>query len=435
MCYLIDIQLIKKNPEKYKYAASQKNIDCDIDALLNSYQLYIKSSSQLQNLQSQRNSLSSQFHQLKTDKTKTKILHQKLTKLKSEIEDLKAKVSKLKSQFNDQMLLIPSLFKEDVPIGASDKDNIELAKSQKHTPSSEDLTPKSHIELIESLNLGNFNQAVKLSGSRSYVLSGAGSIIEQAIMRMSYDLLISRKFTPMTVPVLVNFQCMQGTGYFPGGKDQAYIIEKDHMALIGTSEVSLCSFYQNTVLDPKQLPLKLMAWTSCFRREAGSYGKDTKGLFRVHQFQKIEQVVITNDDHSVSDSIHQQLLKNSIDILELLELPFRVVKVCTGDLGQGQFYKHDIEVWMPSRNSYGESHSCSSFNDFQSRRLNIKYVNNTTNKKHFCYTLNNTAIASPRILIALFEIHQTKDGDIRIPKELQKYCFNKKFISELNSLN
>ena len=426
---MIDIQLIRNNPSKYKLAATNKKVSCNIDLLLSTDEKRSAILKKLQNLQTDRNRLSEQFHQHKNNQDKLCQLRSQIAKIKKNIELLKTELATQKRILDNEMLLVAQPPKDDVPIGKSDLDN-KLLYHVGQVPNHES-TPFSHIELIEKLNLGNFTKAVNLSGSRSYILKAAGSILEQAVMRLSYDLLLKRSFVPMTVPVLVNFNCMLGTGYFPQGQDQAYIIEKDNMALVGTSEVSLCGFYQKTTFDAKDLPIKMMAWTSCFRREAGSYGKDTKGLYRVHQFQKIEQVIICKPDHKESEHLHQKLLSNSEDILRLLELPYRVVHVCTGDLGQGQYYKHDIEVWMPSRKSYGESHSCSSFNDFQSRRLKIKYRNPETKKTDYCFTLNNTAIASPRILIPLLEIHQTKDGDVKIPKALQKYCDDKKYVSEI----
>jgi seryl-tRNA synthetase len=220
---------------------------------------------------------------------------------------------------------------------------------------------------------------------------------------------------------------MEGTGYFPLGRDQAYQIEKDQLALVGTAEVPLCSFFSDETLDYLELPQRVMALSGAFRREAGSYGKDTKGLYRVHQFQKIEQVIIAPADPTLDDKLHLELLKNAEEILTAFELPYRVVYVCTGDLGQGQVRKHDIETWMPGRGNYGETHSCSSFYDFQARRLSIRYKDRE-GKKLIAYTLNNTAIASPRILIPLLENHQTRDGRVRIPKALRPYMQNREFI-------
>ncbi len=213
---------------------------------------------------------------------------------------------------------------------------------------------------------------------------------------------------------------MTGTGYFPTGREQAYYVEKDELALVGTAEVPLTSFYAGEILPEEKLPIKMMAWSGCFRREAGTYGKDTSGLYRVHQFQKIEQVIIGSADVAQSEQYHNELLNNAEECLQDFGLPYRVVYVCTGDLGQGQVRKHDIETWMPSRGGYGETHSCSTFHEFQARRLKLRYKGKDGQTK-ICHTLNNTAIASPRVLISLLEVHQRKDGSIAIPKCLVPY--------------
>jgi seryl-tRNA synthetase len=251
--------------------------------------------------------------------------------------------------------------------------------------------------------------------------------LEQAVLRFVYDKLISKSYLPMSIPVLVTEEAMIGTGYFPTGREQAYYVEKDSLALVGTAEVSLTSYRSGEILDHKELPIKMFAQSSCFRREAGTYGKDTAGLYRVHQFQKIEQVIVAESDAELSTKYHEELLNNAEEVMKAFEIPYRVVYVCTGDLGQGQIRKHDIEAWMPSRNSYSETHSCSTFHDFQARRLKMRYKDKE-GKTSFCYTLNNTAIASPRILIPLLENHQEEDGSIRIPKALQPYIGNKEYI-------
>jgi seryl-tRNA synthetase len=233
-------------------------------------------------------------------------------------------------------------------------------------------------------------------------------------------MLRNKGYKAMSVPVLVRTSAMQGTGYLPGGEDQAYFVEKDDMWLVGTSEVPLASYHAGEILDAASLPVKLFGHSSCFRREAGAHGKDTRGLYRVHQFQKIEQVILCEPSVEKSDEIHMEILKNAEDLLQALEIPYRVVKVCTGDLGQGQVKKHDIEAWMPSRQGYSETHSCSSFYDYQARRLKIR-SKSSQGKTEFVYTLNNTMAATPRLLIPILENHQNEDGSINVPKALQKY--------------
>jgi seryl-tRNA synthetase len=268
---------------------------------------------------------------------------------------------------------------------------------------------------------------VKLAGSRSYVMRGLGAQLYQAVLRFAQDTIVRRGYEPFVVPVLVTEQCMIGTGYFPAGREQAYITQ-DNSVLVGTSEVPLASFFGGEILDEKDLPKKLCATSTCFRREAGAAGKDTAGLYRVHQFDKVEQVVIHKADDAEHIVLHEEIIANSEFILQQLKLPYRVVQNCTGDMGQGKWRMYDIETWMPSRDggkgAYGETHSGSALRDFQARRLNLKYRPASGDKKGgtlFAYTLNNTAIACPRVLIAIMENYQNADGTITIPDALVPY--------------
>lgn len=230
----------------------------------------------------------------------------------------------------------------------------------------------------------------------------------------------------MQVPNIVNPECLIGTGYFPGGEEDAYWMERDDQWLIGTSEIPVTAYHMNEILDEKELPKKYCGYSTCYRREAGTYGKDTAGLYRVHQFQKVEQVVILPEDMKMSEQYYQMLLENAMDVLKDLEIPFRLLQLCTGDMAIGKYQTNDLECRMPSRNAYGETHSITAFLDFQARRLNLRY-RDSEGKIRYCYTMNNTAIATPRFLIALIENHQTADGRIRIPKLLQPYM-GKEFI-------
>jgi seryl-tRNA synthetase len=276
------------------------------------------------------------------------------------------------------------------------------------------------MELGTSLDIIDMERGVKLAGSRNYVLKGAGAMLHQAILRLAVDQMVAKGYTLMTVPVLVNESVMYGTGYFPVGRDQAYLAERDGMSLVGTAEVPVTAYHSEEVLAESDLPRKYVAMSTCFRREAGAAGKDTYGLYRIHFFDKVEQVVLGPNDVARSIELHQEILRNAEDVLKALELPYRVVNVCTGDLGQGQVQKFDIETWMPSRNGYGETHSASRFYEFQARRLNIRYRASDGAMK-FVHTLNNTVIASPRILIPVLELYQNPDGSVTVPKALRPY--------------
>src|SRR5205807_695509 len=265
-----------------------------------------------------------------------------------------------------------------------------------------------------------FDRPRKFAGSRSYALKGDGVLLEQAILRFALDTLVSDGLVPVSPPVLVRDSAMLGTGYFPLGYDEAYRIAGDDLFLTGTSEVGLASLHMEELLDQGDLPIRYAGISYCFRREAGASGKDTKGLYRVHQFMKVEQVVITENDIATSQKEHYLLLRNSQNILQALGIPHRVALACTGETGLGQVRKHEVESWMPSRNGYWETHSCSTLHDFQARRLNIRY-RDAAGKTRFVHTLNNTAIASPRILIPLIENFQCSDGSVTIPQVLRSY--------------
>lgn len=281
---------------------------------------------------------------------------------------------------------------------------------------------KDHVELSKNLDLFDIERGVKVAGARSYFLKGEGTRLAHAILNLAMDHLHKQGYTLMDPPHIVSRQAMIGTSYFPGGEEMAYHLDErdEGFYLIGTSEVPVASFHADEILSVDELPKRYAGYSPCYRREAGTYGKDTHGLYRVHQFYKVEQVVLCVADPTESEKFHYELLGNAEQVMQLLDLPYRIVDVCTGDMGQGQVFKHDIEAWMPSREAYSETHSCSSFYDFQARRLNTRYKNEA-GKNTFCYTLNNTCIASPRILIPFLENHQQEDGSIRIPEALQPF--------------
>lgn len=413
---MLDIKFIRENKDLVAQAAKDKRFNVDLDALLKTDEHLRARQGEMEQLQAERNRISKQI--ATAAPADREALKGQVGQLKPRLEALEAEVRNLSADFERQILLVPAPARADVPIGKDDTENVEIKKWG--TPRTFPFKFKTHMELGEKLDIVDVERGVKLAGSRSYVLKGWGARLEQAILRLTLDKLIAKGYTQLSIPVLVNEEAMTGTGYFPNGRDQAYLVERDNMALVGTAEVSLTSYHAGEILKEDQLPIKYMAQSSCFRREAGTYGKDVHGLYRVHQFLKIEQVVIGKNDVALSEALHTELLTNAEEILQALELPYRVVYVCTGDLGQGQVRKHDIETWMPSRNSYSETHSCSTFHDFQARRLKIRYKD-SNGQNQICHTLNNTAIASPRVLIPFLETHQEEDGSIRIPKALVPY--------------
>jgi seryl-tRNA synthetase len=305
-----------------------------------------------------------------------------------------------------------------VPIGKGEEDNVEVRKVG--TPRAFDFEPKDHVELMTSLGLVDWDGPRRFAGGRSYALVREGALLELAVTRLAVDVLASRGMGIVIPPVMVKERAMTGTGFFPLGREEAYAITADELFLVGTSEVALVSLHADDTLDAARLPIRYAGISPCFRREAGAHGKDTRGLYRVHQFTKVEQVVFCLPDEGVAEKEHYQLLANAEAILAKLDIPYRVALACTGEIGLGQTRKHEVESWMPGRKAYSETHSCSTMGDFQARRSNIR-LRVADGSLSYPYTLNNTAIASPRILIPLLENHQNADGSVTLPKELVKY--------------
>ncbi|MFQ5506408.1 MAG: serine--tRNA ligase [Planctomycetota bacterium] len=338
--------------------------------------------------------------------------------IKERLVELSTNEKRLKERRSELLLLLPNIPAPDVPEGLDDSDNLEIRRVGE--PPAFDFEARDHVELGQSLDIIEIPRAARISGTRNYFLKGDGVVLEEAVLRLAFEHMLDKGFVPLAVPLLVRDPAMVGTAYFPGGEEQAYRLEKDGLNLIGTGEVPVTSFHTGEILDVSELPKLYVTRSACFRREAGTYGKDTKGLYRVHQFHKVEQVIVDVDDAERSLRHHHEITRNAEELLELLGLPYRVVNVCGGDLGQPQVQKFDIETWMPSRNGYGETHSASRFHDFQARRLEIKY-RGKDGRTRFCHTLNNTVVASPRILIAILENCQRADGSVEIPEALRGY--------------
>lgn len=420
---MLDIKWILENKAALLAGAKKKRMEVDVDGLIAAYERLKEARQTSEAAAAEANAAAKEIPTLQGEAKEKRIAEMKAKR--QEMSDLKESVRVLEEEYTQRMLRVPNIPDAAVPEGATDADNVEN-KRVGELPKF-DFTPKSHLELGELHDMIDIPRGVKIAGTRNYFLKNAAALLEMSVLRMSLDYLVSQGFIPMLVPQLVRDEAMTGTAYFPGGEEQAYRIERDQLNLVGTSEVSLCYYHADEILNKADLPLRYCGFSACYRREAGAAGKDTKGLYRIHQFHKIEQVILCQNDPDVSRAEHELLLKNSETILQMLELPYRVVDVCGGDLGMPQVKKYDVETWMPSRDSYGETHSCSMIYDYQARRLNMRYKNDD-NRTVFCHTLNNTAIASPRILIPLLECHQQKDGSIRIPKALQSYMGGKEVI-------
>ena len=430
---MIDIKQIRENPEKFKKAAKDKNYDVDIDHLLDIDTALLDNKNELQYIATEKNKLGKSIPKLSGDE-KTNAIGKLSIHKKKEIK-LQEKIKELQPEFDELMQLVAQPADDDVPIGKDDTENVEIRREGEIRKF--DFEPKDHVQLGLALGIIDIERGVKLAGTRNYILKGDGALLHWAVLRFAMDFMVGKGYVPMSVPLLMKDQTMIGTGFFPGSEDQTYRMEKDQLNLAGTAEVPLTAYRMGEVLSAEELPLKYVALSSCFRREAGAAGKDTYGLYRIHQFDKVEQVVICENSIEESNKFHDEILANAEQVMQALELPYRVTNVCTGDLGRGQAKKFDIEAWMPSRNNYCETHSASKLYEFQARRMNLRYRSQKTEDRgqkeksqiNFCHTLNNTVIASPRILIPLLELYQNDDGSITIPKVLRPYMGGKEKIT------
>jgi seryl-tRNA synthetase len=423
---MIDIKEIRENPQRFKQAAKNKNINVDIDRLLAIDAELLSSKQRLQELATEKNRIGKSIPKLSGDE-KQNALGQ-LAKFKADESQFEEKIKQLQPEVDSLMLLVAQPADEEVPLGKDDTENVELRREgQVHQF---DFKPKDHMQLGIDLGIIDVERGVKLAGTRSYFLKGDGARLHWAVLQFAMDIMIAKGYTPMSVPLLMHDEAMRGTGYYPGSEEQTYRMEKDEVNLAGTAEVPLTAYRMGEILDEKELPIKFAGMSTCFRREAGAAGKDTYGLYRIHQFDKVEQVVICKNSLEESNKFHEEILNNSEIVMKALELPYRIVAVCTGDLGRGQAKKYDIEAWMPSRNNYCETHSASKFYEFQARRMNLRYKDAAMKKNLFCHTLNNTVIASPRVLIPIMELYQNADGSIAVPKVLQPYIGGQERITK-----
>ena len=413
---MLDIRFIRENPDSVREAARKKHIAFDIDALLQQDARMRELQVAIDDLRARRNRGSKQISTLQGEERQRAI--SEMQNVSADLKKLEPEYDALEEEMAERLLYAPLPPADDVPVGETEEDNVEIRRWGEQPVF--DFEPKDHVALGESLDILDISRGVKLAGSRSYILRNEGALLHWAVLRLAMDHLLQQGFTPLTVPVIVREDFMVGTTYFPQGKEQAYAIERDDLFLVGTAEVSLTSYYADEILSADDLPVRLVSNSPCFRRESGTYGKDTRGIYRIHQFDKVEQVILCENSAERSAEMHEYILNNAEQVTQKLEIPYRVIEVCTGDMGLGKYRMHDIESWMPGRGAYGETHSCSSFHDFQARRLNLRY-RDADGKVRFVHTLNNTVIASPRILIPLLENHQQADGSVRIPDALRPY--------------
>lgn len=412
---MLDIKFIKDNPELIKEAARKKRLNVDIDRLLALEGDRLTLLAQVEALRAKQNEANDKIASAAAKERESLIAEMK--SVKEELQAGEQKLKEIMSEWRGLMLQVPNVPDMSVVEGDDDSQNEETKVWGELTKF--DFEPKNHIEILEKLGLIDFERGAKVSGFRGYFLKGAAVKLHLALWQWSLDFLTEKGFEAMLVPSLVRPEPFLGTGYLPQGEEDLYKTQ-DGDYLAGTAEVGTMGYYLDEVIDGKDLPKKFASFSPCFRREAGSYGKDTKGAFRVHEFYKVEQVVLCEAAHEESVRWHEELTKNAEELMQALKLPYHIVTNCTGDLGLGQVKKYDIEAWLPSEGKYRETHSISYFHDFQTRRLNIRY-RDAEGKMQFAHSLNGTAAATPRLFIALVENYQNADGSITVPEVLRPY--------------
>ena len=413
---MLDIAFIREFPELIKAGAKKKHIQVDVDRLLEVDRQRRALITELERLRAERNRKSKAVSSVPPSERQALLAETRV--ITERLKHGETALAPLEEEFERLMLRVPNVPAADVPEGLTEADNVEVRRWGE--PPTFAFTPRDHVELGEALDLIDVKRAVRIAGTRTYYLKNEAVLLELAVLRFTLDHMIHKGFTPMLVPHLVKDEAMIGTAYFPGGEEQAYRIDKDALNLIGTSEVPLTAYHYDEILNEAELPKRYVGMSACYRREAGTYGRDTRGLYRLHQFQKVEQVIICAADERVSMAEHENIVRYAEEVLQALQLPYRVVNVCGGDLGVPQVKKYDIETWMPSRNAYSETHSASRFYDFQARRLKLRY-RDRQGRLQYAHTLNNTVIASPRILIPILEMYQQEDGSVVVPEVLRPY--------------
>jgi seryl-tRNA synthetase len=411
---MLSLAFIRENPDAVRRAIEVKNVAVDVDRLLELDGEVRGLKSRVDALRQQRNEISDSFKG--ADPADRPALGARAKALGAEAAEAESELGRKSEELNALMLRLPGIPWEGAPVGPDESAN-QVTRTE-GSPPSFDFEPRDHVALIEMNDWADLSRITQVAGSRMYALKGRLALLEQALMFWAQQRLTAEGFTLMTVPALAKPQAFIATGHFPGHEDEAYEIEKDGLYLAGTGEIALTSLHSGEILDSEQLPILYAGYSPCFRREAGSAGRDVRGLLRVHQFYKLEQYVICEDDEAVSAEWHQRLLANAEMLLRDLEIPYQVVETSTGDMGLGKYRMTDIESWVPSLGKYRETHSCSTLHDWQARRANLRWRDGER-KVRFVHTLNNTALASPRILVPLLENHQQEDGRVKLPEALR----------------
>ena len=423
---MLDIKLIRENPKLVKENIKKKFQNEKlplVDKIIKLDEEWRKIKYQEDGLRAERNKISEEINKLKKAKADASKLIKKAKDIPGEIEKLEEKRKKLEESIKEDMILIPNIISKDTPVGKNEKGNTEIKKGGKKPKFNFKI--KNHVELIESLGIGDFDASARVSGNGFYYLKGDLALLNQALIRFAIEFMNKKNYQYIEAPLMLNEKSIYASLDKKAIQESVYLIEKEDLNLIGTAEQSLLAMHSGDVISEEELPKKYFSYSMCFRKEIGSHGINEKGLWRTHQFNKVEQFIFCKPEDS--EKLYNELLKNSEEILKNLELPYRIIEICSGDLADWKYKSADLEVWRPTLNAYGEVMSLSNCTDYQARKLDIKCIDKKGNRR-VLHTLNDTALASSRIMVAILENNQQKDGSIKIPKVLQKYMDGKKII-------
>ena len=412
---MLAMDFIKANRTTVEKAIRDKGVDLDLDALLALDGETRSLKTEIDTLRAERNAISAQFPKAASEEKAE--LGRKAKEAGARASEIETRLADKEAALQALMLKLPGIPYEGAPVGPDESFNTVVRKEG--TVPQFGFEPLDHVALIEKNDWADLSRITQVSGSRTYCLKGRLALLEMKLMAWALEKIAAADFTPITVPAIAREQAFLNQGQFPGHKEETYELPNDDVWLAGTAEVALTSLHSGEIIEGDRLPILYAGYSPCFRREAGSAGKDVRGLLRVHQFVKVEQYVICEADNAQSAEFHARLLALAESLLTDLEIPYQVIETSTGDMGLGKYRMNDIESWVPSLNKYRETHSCSTLHDWQARRANIRY-RGADGKVRFAHTLNNTALASPRILVPLLENHQTEDGRVRLPKALQE---------------
>ena len=412
---MLGLDFIKANRDAVERAIEQKGVQLDLGALLALDAGVRGLKTEIEQLRAERNAISGRFKDARPEEKAE--LGRRAKEAGARAGELESRLGEMQAELNALLLRLPNIPYEGAPVGPDESFNIVIRTEGQ--PREFNFEPLDHVALIEKNDWADLSRITQVAGSRTYCLKGRLALLETKLMAWALERIAAAGFTPITVPAIAREQAFLNQGQFPGHEEETYQLPNDDLWLAGTAEVALTSLHSGEIIEGDKLPILYAGYSPCFRREAGSAGKDVRGLLRVHQFVKVEQYVICESDEAQSANWHAQLLQQAELLLQALEIPYQVIETSTGDMGLGKYRMNDIESWVPSLGKYRETHSCSTLHDWQARRANIRY-RASDGKVRFAHTLNNTALASPRILVPLLENHQTEDGRVRLPKALQE---------------